>query len=137
MAKTTNTILGTTVLVSNDTEQIACTTGATLTITNEEIETTCKDNGGAKTFAAGSTDWTLEVQGNTKYDASYGFSELAQLAMTKATVSVQVGGLDNPDDPYFQGDAFVSSFTYEGPVNAPSTFSVTYRPRGPLYYFNS
>lgn len=137
MAKSTGTILGTTVLVSNDGETIACTTNATLTITNEEIETTCKDNNGAKTFVAGSQDWTVEVQGNTKYDASFGFSELAALAMSGSTVELIIGSIGNADNPYFQGDAFVSSFTYEGPLNAPSTFSVTYRPRGPLYLFNT
>jgi hypothetical protein len=137
MAVTAGTISGNGVLVYLDGTAIGCTTGGTLTITNNQIETTCKDNDGAVTYAAGSTDWNIQVDGNTKLDAPVGLQALAELAMNKSTVTVRMATSNTTDDPYFEGEAFVSSFTWTNPVNAPSTYSATFTPRGPLYLFNS
>lgn len=137
MAVTAGTISGNGVLVYLEGSAIGCTTGGTLTITNNQIETTCKDDGGAVTYAAGSQDWNIQVDGNTKLDAPVGLQALAELSMSKATVTVRMATSNTTDDPYFEGDAFVSSFTWTNPVNAPSTYSVTFSPRGPLSLFNS
>lgn len=136
MAKSTGKIGGNAVLVYQEGELITCTTGATLNINNETIETTCKDNDGARTYEPGSQEWTVEVQGITKYDNLTNFSAVAELAKSRATVTVKVG-TENPDDPYFEGDAFVSAFTYEGPLNAPSTWSITFSAIGPIYLVNT
>lgn len=137
MALTAGTISGNGVLVYVEGTAIGCTTGGTLTITNNQIETTCKDNDGAVTYAAGSQDWNIQVDGNTKLDAPVGLPALAELAMSKDTVTVRMATSNTVDDPYFEGEAFVSSFTWTNPVNAVSTYSVTFSPRGPLYLFNS
>lgn len=137
MAITAGTISGNGVLVYLDGAAIGCTTGGTLTITNNQIETTCKDDDGAVTYAAGSQDWSIQVDGNTKLDAPVGLQALAELSMSKATVTVRMATANTVDDPYFEGDAFVSSFTWTNPVNATSTYSVTFSPRGPLSLFNS
>jgi predicted secreted protein len=137
MAVTAGTISGNGVLVYLEGTAIGCTTGGTLTITNNQIETTCKDNDGAITYAAGSQDWNIQVDGNTKLDAPVGLQALAELAMSKETVTVRMATSNTSDDPYFEGDAFVSSFSWTNPVNAPSTYSVTFTPRGPLSLFNS
>lgn len=137
MAVTAGTISGNGVLVYLDGVEIGCTTGGTLTITNNQIETTCKDNNGAVTYAAGSQDWNIQVDGNTKLDAPVGLQALAELAMSKETVTVRMATSNTVDDPYFEGEAFVSSFNWTNPVNAPSTYSATFSPRGPLSLFNS
>lgn len=137
MAVTPGTISGNGVLVYLDGVAIGCTTGGTLTLTNNQIETTCKDNDGAVTYAAGSQDWNIQVDGNTKLDAPVGLPALATLAKSKETVTVRMATANTVDDPYFEGEAFVSSFTWTNPVNAPSTYSVTFSPRGELYLFNS
>lgn len=137
MAVTAGTISGNGVLVYLDGTAIGCTTGGTLTITNNQVETTCKDNDGAVTYAAGSQDWNIQVDGNTKLDAPVGLQALAELAMSKETVTVRMATANTVDDPYFEGDAFVSSFSWTNPVNAPSTYSVTFSPRGALSLFNS
>lgn len=136
MAVTTDTISGTRVLVFGEDEVIACSTGATLTITNAEIETTCKDNDGAVTRTPGNQDWTIQVTGNTKYDAAYGIRELAVHAKNKTTLTVRYG-TENVDDPYWEGEAFISSFSEDAPVGAAATWSITFSPRGPIYRYNT
>jgi len=137
MAVTAGTISGNGVLVYEGGTAFGCTTGGTLTITNNQIETTCKDDNGAVTYAAGSQDWNIQVDGNTKLDAPKGLQRMAELAMSKDTVTVRMATSNTVDDPYFEGEAFVSAFTWTNPVNAPSTYSATFSPRGPLYLFNS
>ena len=66
MAVTAGTMSGNGVLVYLEGTAIGCTTGGTLTITNNQIETTCKDDDGAVTYSPGSQDWNIQVDGNTK-----------------------------------------------------------------------
>jgi predicted secreted protein len=135
MAVTPGIINGNKVLVYIDGVAIGCTTGGTLTITNEQIETTCKDNDGAKTYLAGSQDWNIQVSGNTKFDAPVGLNALGEAAKTAATVTVRMA-TGNADDPYYEGDAFISSFTWDNATNAVSTYSATFSPRSAIAMFN-
>lgn len=136
MAKTTGVISGNRLLVFSADEVIACTTGATFNGTNEEIDTTCKDNDGASTSTPGAQTWSIDVTGNAKYDAAYGLEELQQLFINKNTVTVRFG-TENADDSYLEGQAYVSSLSIDAPLNAPATWSITFSPRGPIRLFNS
>lgn len=136
MAKTTGKIRGTAILVSAAGETIACSTNATLTITNERLETTCKDDNGAKTYEPGSQDWSLELEGITKFDTVSNFSTMAELAMTQEQV-VWTMTSGNVDDPVFTGTGFVGDFTYNAPLNEPSTWSASIAPTGPLSLTNT
>lgn len=136
MAVTTDVISGNRVLVFADGEVIACTTGATLTITNAEIETTCKDNDGAVTRTPGNQDWNVQVTGNSKFDAAYGIKDLNVFAKNKGTLMIRFG-TENEDDPYWEGNAFISSYSMDAPLNAPSTWSITFSPRTAIYLYNS
>lgn len=136
MAKTENKISGNLILVSLDGETIGCTTGCTLTITNERIETTCKDNDGARTYEPGSQDCSLQVNGITKFDTVSNFPSIFQTALGKDIVVWRVES-SNSDDPYFQFEGFITNCTFEGPLNAPSTWSFDASPTGQLFMFNS
>lgn len=136
MAKTTGKISGNLILASLDGETIGCSTGCTLTITNERLETTCKDNDGARTYEPGSQDCSLQVTGITKFDTVSNFTSIFEAAMSKQTVTWRVES-SNADDPYFEFEGFITDCTFEGPLNAPSTWSFTAAPTGPLYLFNS
>ena len=136
MAVSPGVILGTFILQSIDGNTILCSTSATLTITNEEIETTCKDNEGAYTSIPGMQKWSIQIQGNIVYDNSTGVRDLQDLAMTKATTAVVFGTLET-DDPAFTGNAFVSNLTLTGGQNSPATWDVTFSPRGPLSLSNT
>jgi predicted secreted protein len=136
MAKSTGKINGTAILVDAEGVTIACSTNATLNITNERLETTCKDDGGAKTYEPGSQDWSLELEGITKFDTVSNFSTVAGLAKSKEEVEwVMTTG--NPDDPTFTGTGFVGDFTWNAPLNAPSTWSISISPTGPLSLTNT
>jgi len=136
MAKSTGKINGTAILVDADGETIACSTNATLTITNERLETTCKDDNGAKTYEPGSQDWTLSLEGITKFDTVSNFSTVSALAVSKDIVT-WVLQTSNTDDPIFSGSGFVGTFTYNAPLNAPSTWSLEVAPTGPLTLENT
>lgn len=136
MAKTTGTVSGNRVLVFSDDEVIGCTTGATFNGNNEEIETTCKDDDGAVTYTPGAQSWSIDVSGNDKRDAAYGLEQLKLAFIQKSTLTVRFG-TENPDDSYLEGQAYISSFSMEAPLNATATWSVTFSPRGPIRLFNS
>lgn len=136
MAVSTGVILGTVMLQSIDGNTILCSTSATLTITNEEIETTCKDNNGAYTSVPGQQKWTVQIQGNIVYDNATGVRDLQELAASKGTTEV-IFGTTNVDDPAWTGDGFVSSLTLTGGQNSPGTWDVTISPRGPILLSNT
>lgn len=137
MAKTTDKISGNLILTAIDGVQIGCTTGATLTLSTERIETTCKDNNGARTYEAGSQDATLSVNGNVKFDTVSNFSAIVTAWKNKTEVTWTHGGLDNADDPYVQFDGFIANLTWEGPMNAPSTWSFEAVPTSEILIFNT
>jgi len=122
MAKTTGKINGTLILVDADGTTIGCSTNATLTITNERLETTCKDDNGAKTYTAGSQDWTLEAEGMVIYETPSNHSTIAALAIG-ATDADWTFGTSNAQDPVFSGSGFIESLTISAPLNAPATWS--------------
>lgn len=136
MAKTTNVVSGNIVGIYRAGVLIGCSTGATFTGTNNQVETTCKDNDGAVTYTPGSQDWQMQFNGNVKFDNIEGFDEILAIWKTKSTATFRFG-TSNVDDPFLEGDGFISEFTWEGPLNAPSTWSATILPRGPVYLFNS
>lgn len=123
-------------MVSAAGETIACSTNATLTISNERVETTCKDDDGARTYEPGSQDWSLTLEGITKYDTVSNFSTVSELAISQDEVEWVMQSA-NADDPAFTGTGFVGEFTYNAPLNEPSTWSIEIAPTGPIALSNT
>jgi predicted secreted protein len=136
MAKSTGKINGTLILVDADGTTIGCSTNATLNVTNERLETTCKDDNGAKTYEAGSQDWSLDVEGLVKFDTASNFSLVAAAAMSREEITWSMG-TGNTDDPVFSGKGFIGDFSYGAGLNAPATWSFTVSPTGPLTLSNT
>jgi predicted secreted protein len=136
MAKTTGKISGTLILVDAGGTTIGCSTNATLTITNERLETTCKDDEGAKTYTVGSQDWSLQVDGLVIYETPSNFSTVAAAAINATTIAWTMG-TDNADDPVFSGSGFIGDFNYGAGLNAPATWSFTVAPTGPISLTNT
>jgi hypothetical protein len=136
MAKTTGKINGTLILVDADGTTIGCSTNAELTITNERIPSTCKDDNGAVTYEVGSQDWSLKVDGLVKYDTPSNFSLVAAAAVNRNIIewSMSTG---NADDPVFTGQGFLGDFNYGAGMNAPATWSFTVAPTSPIRLTNS
>lgn len=103
---------------------IACGTNASLNISNEMIETVCKDNDGARTVLPGQRTVTITVEGLTAYN-NVGRTELIDAVIDKTELTLQYGsGVSG--DPYIQVDAFISSFEESAPLNDSTSFSVTF-----------
>ena len=137
MAKTIGKVNGTAIGVSADGETVTCSTNATLTITNETRETTCKDDDGAVTQEAAAQQWSMTLEGLTKYDTPSNYSKVAVLAKTREIVLWIFKTFANPDDPYWEGEGFVGSFTQNAPLNETSNWTVEVQPSGPIRLFNT
>ena len=61
---------GGTVLVSIDGSPIDCLTNCTFQSSNDEIETTCKNPDGAKSFRPGANEWSITADQNTTTDGT-------------------------------------------------------------------
>jgi len=102
---------------------IGCLTGATLDTSREEIDVTCKDNSGDKAVILGGATTTVSFSGNWNPSSTYGLDELFTIFVAKSEVSLGFGDQTNLT-VYTQ--AYLQQLTWEGPLNAASTFSGTF-----------
>lgn len=103
---------------------IACGTNATLNISNEMIETVCKDNDGERTVLPGQQSVTITVEGLTAYD-NVGRTHLIDAAIDKTELVLRYGS-GVVGDPYIQVDAFMTSFEETAPLNDSTSFSASF-----------
>lgn len=103
---------------------VACGTNATLNISNEMIETVCKDNDGARTVLPGQQSVTMTVEGLTAYD-NVGRTELIDAVIDKTQLTLRYGSGVN-GDPYIQVDAYITSFEETAPLNDSTSFNVSF-----------
>tara|TARA_R110002050_G_scaffold87919_2_gene186003 strand:- start:254 stop:685 length:432 start_codon:yes stop_codon:yes gene_type:complete len=103
---------------------IACGTNASLSLTNEMIETVCKDNDGARTALPGQQAVGMTVDGLTAYN-NIGRAQLFTAAKDKTKLTLRYGtGVSG--DQYVQVDAFITSFEETAPLNDSTSFSVSF-----------
>ena len=131
MALTEGVVNGNNVLIYVDGDPVACSTNAEVNYTNELIEVTCKDNGGAKQYLLGSGDWTMSLEMFWKFDATFGVDDLWDLALNKTTVEAMFSN-ENAGDFRLVGDALITSINGVSPLNGGVTCSVTLQGTGPL-----
>lgn len=99
---------------------IGCLTGASLETSREEIDVTCKDNGGDKAIILGGTTSSVSFNGNWNPASTYGLDDLFTIFEDGSEVSLGFGDHTNLT---VYGQAYLQSLTWEGPLNAASTFS--------------
>lgn len=102
---------------------IGCLTGATFDSSREEIDVTCKDNDGDKAVILGGTTTTVSFTGNWNPSSSYGLDELFDIFDNATEVSLGFGDQTNLT---IYTQAYLQQLTWEGPLNAASTFSGTF-----------
>jgi predicted secreted protein len=124
MAETIGVVNGNNVLLYVNDTAVACSTNAEVSYTNELIEVTCKDNGGAKQYLLGSGDWNMTLEMFVKYDATFGANELWDLALNKTTVEAMFSN-ENAGDFRLVGDALITAINNVAPLNGGVTASVT------------
>jgi predicted secreted protein len=134
---TTGTVNGRLIKIFTDDVAVTCLTNATIEMTMEPRESTCKDDSGnAASFLAGRTSWTMGGEGKFAFDSANGFSELYAfwLAGTEVDVSFQstVAG-----DKGYEGSGFITSLSADTPDNEDSTFSFTIQGSGALSEFTT
>ena len=99
---------------------IGCLTNGTFNSSRTEIVTTCKDNSGDKSVILGGSETTVSFQGNWNPSSTYGLDDLFTIYNAKSEVSLAFGDQTNLT---VYSQAYLRSITWEGPLNAASTFS--------------
>jgi hypothetical protein len=73
---------------------------------------------------------------NTRYDDANQYSALAAAAKV-ATQHTWKFGSSNVDDPYWQGEGFISSFNEVANQGATATVDITISPMDEIFLFNT
>ncbi len=103
---------------------IACGTNASLNITNDMIETVCKDNDGARSVLPGQQSINITIEGLTAFD-NVGRTELFASVQNKTQLTLRYGS-GVTGDPYVQVNAYITSFEETAPLNDSTSFSVSF-----------
>lgn len=117
---------------------VGCATTNGMSGTNEQIPTTCKDgtNPPPVTYEAGAQDASFSGDFIVRFDDAGQYSAMAA-AFVAATEHTWKLATTNTDDPYWQFDGKITSFSETAGINAPLTFSVTISKTSALYLFNT
>ena len=128
MAQTVGTVLAKNMAIySEDTPDvlITCQIDATLSMSTQTFETTCKDSGAWSEPRPGTKSWTMSGTGNLAWDATYGFADLQALwtGQTEAGFVISTGAVD---DQELYGNGYVTELELTSSGNdAAVTFSYT------------
>lgn len=135
MAQTVGTVLAKNMAIysggSPDT-LITCQIDATLSMSTQTFETTCKDSGAWSEPRPGTKSWTMSGTGNFAEDATYGFLDL-QTLWTNQTEAEFVLSTGAAGDTEHYGDGYVTELELTSQGNdAAVTFSFTVTGAGAL-----
>jgi len=128
---TTGTVQGNKVGIYVDDTLIACATSATLDLTTNLVDSTCKDNNGQEQVSPGQKSWSMGLDGNLAFDSSYGWSDLVA-AWESATLLTVKWGTDETGDENYSGSAYIDSLNASAPLNEITTYTVNFRGTGTL-----
>lgn len=99
---------------------IGCLTNCSLASSQTEIDVTCKDDSGNRAILVSGITANITFSGFFKPDASYGMEDLWDIHLAKTEVSVAFGDATNMT---IYSQAYLSELSWEGPLNAGSTFT--------------
>jgi predicted secreted protein len=128
---TTGTVDGNAVGIYISDTLIACATSASLDLSTNMSDATCKDNNGAEQIKPNQQTWSMGLDGMLAFDAAYGWSDLVAAWKAGTKLTVKWGTAESGDENY-SGDAYIDSLSAQGPLNEASTYSVNFRGSGPL-----
>jgi hypothetical protein len=136
MAVTAGTILAKNMKLYSGATAFTCQVDASMAMSTNMFETTCKDSAANAAFLPGNKSWTASVTGNLAFDATLGFSTtttgLFDLWDDQTVVSLvfQDGVVD---DTSYAGDAYISSLSLESSGNDNAvTFSAEFTGTGAI-----
>lgn len=111
---------------------ITCQVDATISMSTQTFETTCKDSDAWAEPRPGTKSWTMTGTGNLAWDATYGFSDLQTLwsAQTESEFVISTGVAG---DVEMYGNGYVTELEMSSQGNdAAVTFSFTVTGAGAL-----
>ncbi len=112
--------------------KITCQVDASLELSSETFDTTCKDSGAWATPVPGTKSWSMSGSANLAFDATNGWNELYdawtdQTAITVLITTAVVG------DKKYSGSAYVTSLSLTSSGNdGPVTFDFEFTGTGAL-----
>lgn len=114
-----------------DGDVVGCTTQMSLSFQNEEVDSTCKDNDGAKQSLPGQQSWSVSLSGFQVFNNNPSVDDLLQLCKDRTEftclLSTEVTG-----DTEYQGTAYIASMEIVDNVNEVASYSCTIQGTGPL-----
>lgn len=111
---------------------ITCQVDATLTMSTNTFETTCKDSGAWAAPRPGTKSWTMTGTGNLAFDATYGFDDLQALWSNQTEAGFVFSTGETGDTEYY-GNGYITDLELTSAGNdAAVTFSYTLTGNGAL-----
>lgn len=122
---TTGTILAKTMKIytGGTPAAITCQVNASISMSTEMFQTTCKDSGADASYLPGTKSWTASGTGNLAFDATNGFSGLFTAWKNQTAVAIVFQNAVTGDKKY-SGSTYISKLDLTADGNdAPVTFS--------------
>jgi hypothetical protein len=111
---------------------ITCQVDASVSLSTNMIQTTCKDSGADAAVLPGEKSWEMSVTGNLAYDATYGWNELLT-AHQNQTLLVLVLQTGVTGDKKLTGSAYINSLSQTSSGNDEAvTFDAGFTGTGAL-----
>ncbi len=102
-------INGSRFLLYRDDVPVGHTTGLSLTLDVDLVESTNKDSLSFQEILPGVRSGQITATGFTNYDDNVNFEELADMVLTRTNAEFFIGTATPPNGLIFQGDGFVTS----------------------------
>lgn len=106
-------------------------TTANINFSMETRDATTKDSDGYSEFLEGLRSVTVDVEGMTALDATFGFEELYALWTGRTLFNLEFGTAESGDTVY-QVKAFMTSLAVNSGVEDSSTFSASFQCTGQI-----
>lgn len=131
---TTGTVNTRLMVIKVGTVTITCLTDASLSMTVETRDTTCKDTASWTAALSGKRSWEISGGAFFAYDAAYGAVALFDLFNSdQATLAVVKWGTTVVGDISFSGTALLTSLSFSAPgTDENTTLEFTFMGVGPL-----
>ena len=126
---TTGIINGTALGVYIGGTLITHSTSANISFSMETRDASTKDSLGYRAILEGQRSWTIEAEGMTALDATYGFEELFAAWVARTVLTVKFATPDGSDQ-FYQGTGYCTSLSVDSGVEDSSTFSATFEMSG-------
>lgn len=122
-------IKGNGLLLYLDGQVIGCTDNCEFNSENEAIDSTCKDNDGAKQVEPGGNTATFSFSGKWEFTSTLGPQQLYAIHNNKQRIGVKMAVADpvstneSSGYPYIQAYGYLNQLSIVGPLNQAATFS--------------